>query len=86
MLQRMLPKWVTENRTAVLEEAAPYRNLSSIEREEIIRKVMRVGARQLASRADRERLLAWSDPLPKSSVEAMERLRREYRLGNGRAR
>jgi hypothetical protein len=79
-----LPKWAVDNRTAVLDETTPYRDMSDAERLEILRKVVRVGARQLAEHPDRERLATWHDPLPRSSIEALERLRREYRQ-HGRA-
>jgi hypothetical protein len=79
-----LPKWVTDNRTAVLDEAAPYVDMTDEQRFEILRSVCRVGARQLADHADRDRVLAWRDPLPRSSVELLRRLQREYRERHGR--
>ena len=81
----VLPKWVKDNRTAVLEEAAAYVGLTQQQRTELLRTVVRTGARQLADRADRRRLLDFRDPLPKSSTEALERLRQQRRAHGGRA-
>ena len=81
----MLPKWVVDNRTSVLEEAAPYVGMSREARVEIIRKVMRVGAKLIATHAHRDRVLAWHDPLPKGSTELLARLRSAYRDRHGRA-
>jgi hypothetical protein len=81
----VLPKWAKDNRTAVLEEAADYVGLTHEQRVELLRRVVRSGARQLAGRDDRVRLLEFRDPLPKSSVEALARLRAKHRAGGGRA-
>jgi len=82
-LVRVLPKWVKDNRSAVLEEAAPYARMSHAERAEVLAKVVRAGARQLANRPDRARLLELRDPLPKSSRELLARLRKQARNGRG---
>lgn len=79
----MLPKWVKDNRTAVLEEAAPYVGMSREARVEITRQVMRVAAKQIAAHSERDRVLAWHDPLPKSSTELLARLRSDYRYRHG---
>ena len=71
-----LPGWVTDNRTAVEREAAPYRSLSAEARARATAAACRAAARQLANRPDRERLLAFRDPLPESSVAALRELRR----------
>ncbi|MBL8949817.1 MAG: hypothetical protein JNK82_03510 [Myxococcaceae bacterium] len=82
----MLPKWAKDNRTAVLEEAAPYVGMSDEQRLEVLRSVLRAGARQLAMHSERERLMEFRDPLPKSSIEALARLRRDRKVGaDGRA-
>ncbi len=73
----MLPKWAKDNRTAVLEEAAPYVGMSHEQRVEVLRRVVQSGARQLDARADRARLLEFRDPMPKSSIEGLARLRRQ---------
>jgi hypothetical protein len=70
-----LPPWVTDNRTAVAREAAPYRDMSPEARWRATAAACRAAARQLAGRADRERILAFRDPLPESSRAALARLR-----------
>jgi hypothetical protein len=72
-----LPAWAVDNQTAVAREAAPYRGLSPTERLRLTAIACRGAARQLAARADRDRLLDHRDPLPASTVSALERLRRE---------
>ena len=42
------------------------------------------GAKQMAAHADRQRLLEWRDPLPRSTLQLLDRLRREYRLDHAR--
>jgi hypothetical protein len=71
-----LPGWVVDNRTAVAREAAPYRRLSPLERLRLTAIACRGSARQLAARPDRRRLLDHLDPLPASTVAALDRLRR----------
>jgi hypothetical protein len=70
-----LPKWVVDNRTAVEREAQPYRDLTPEQRWRATAAACRAAARQLAQRADRQRLLDYRDPLPESSVIALRRLR-----------
>jgi hypothetical protein len=74
-----LPGWVVDNRTAVEREAAPYRGLSAAERWRLTAAACRAAARQLASRPDREKLLAYRDPLPESSLAILRRLREQHR-------
>lgn len=74
-----LPPWVTDNRTAVAREAEPYRAMTAEERWRATAAACRAAARQLAHRPDRERLLAWRDPLPDSSIELLRRLRARAR-------
>lgn len=74
-----LPRWVVSDRESIEREAAPYRGLSPQERWRLTAAACRAAARQLASRPDRERLLAYRDPLPPESVAAFARLRAAYR-------
>lgn len=74
-----LPGWVVSNRESVEREAAPYRGLSADERFRAMRAACRSAARQLRARPDRERLLAYRDPLPASSIAVLRRLREAYR-------
>ena len=74
-----LPAWAVDNRSAVAREAAPYRGLSPDERWRLLAAACRGAARQLRNRSDRERILAYRDPLPASSVAILRRLREENR-------
>lgn len=77
---RGLPRWVSDERSAVEQEAAPYRGLTFAERGRLTAMACRAAARQLAARSDRERLLAYRDPLPESTQRTLARLRARYRL------
>lgn len=70
-----LPGWAVDNRTAVEREAADYRGLPAEVRWRLTAAACRAAARQLAHRPDRDRLLAYRDPLPASTLEALRRLR-----------
>ena len=74
-----LPKWVVSNRESVEREAAPYRGLSTEARFRAIKAACRSSARQLRQRADRDRLRAYRDPLPASTIAILRRLREAYR-------
>lgn len=74
-----LPGWVVDDRASVAKEAAPYRELTAEQRSALLAAACRAAARQLASRADRQRILAYRDPLPPSSVAILRRLREEHR-------
>jgi hypothetical protein len=76
---RGLPRWVSDERSAVEHEAAPYRGLSFAERGRLTAMACRAAARQLAARSDRERLLAYRDPLPESTQRTLARLRARWR-------
>ena len=75
MARTALPGWVVDNRTAVAREAEPYRNITQAQRAKALAAACRAAARQLAMRADRQRLLDYRDPLPESSVVVLSRLR-----------
>jgi hypothetical protein len=76
-----LPGWVVDNREAVAREAAPYRGLSARDRFLLLASACRTAAHQLANRPgpERERILAWRDPVPASTQEILERLREQDR-------
>ena len=78
-----LPGWIVDDATAVRREALPYRELSFEERARHTAMACRGAARQLAARADRERLLAYRDPLPESTVQALARLQSQRRERGG---
>jgi hypothetical protein len=72
-----LPKWAVDDRTSIEREAAPWRGRSLEEHARATSAACRAAARQLALRPDRERLLAYRDPLPESTRIALRRLRDE---------
>lgn len=76
-----LPGWVVDTREAVAREAAPYRGLSPRDRSLLLASACRTAAHQLANRtgAERERILTWRDPLPKSTRAILARLRAQGR-------
>jgi hypothetical protein len=73
----VLPGWVTEDRLSVQREAEPYRNLTPEERGALMAKACRAAMRLLAIRDDRARVLAHVDPVPQSTVAALDRLRKQ---------
>jgi hypothetical protein len=76
-----LPGWVTDNRTSVRREVADYRDLQPEERLEILHRVCRDAAAFAYGSPDRERILMFRDRLPRSSIDALERLRKQLRAG-----
>jgi hypothetical protein len=83
-MRARLPSWVVDNRTSVEREAAPYREMTATQRLEILDSLCRDAMALLASRPDRQRVLEFRDRLPPSAVEALARLRAEYRAREGR--
>ena len=74
-----LPGWVTDNRTSVLREVADYRALRPEERLAILHHVCRDAAAFAYGSPDREQILMFRDRLPRSTVEALTRLRAHFR-------
>lgn len=72
-----LPGWAVDNAESVQREAAPYRAMTVDERARILRDLCRASLALIASRADRERVLAWRDPVPESTRVAFARLRKQ---------
>ncbi|MFZ5476734.1 MAG: hypothetical protein ACOZNI_08165 [Myxococcota bacterium] len=70
-----LPAWVTSNEASVRREAEAYREMTVEEHARLRAAACAMAARQIALRADAARVLAWEDPLPASSIEALRRLR-----------
>lgn len=79
-----LPRWATDNHASVEREAAPYRDMTEVERFEQTASACRTAAVLLESRADRDVVLGYRDPLPKSTVQALARLREQYRRRSGK--
>jgi hypothetical protein len=71
-----LPLWAIDERRSLLNEAKEYRHLSPEERGKLLAAACRSAARMLRSRPDRDLVLERRDPLPESSVRALEKLRR----------
>lgn len=74
-----LPGWAVDNRASVFAEAAEYRDLTPEQRLEITGAACRAAAKVITLQADPTRALEWRDPLPRSSVEALRRLRAQAR-------
>jgi len=75
-----LPKWVVSNAESVRQEVEQARHMTMDERCEVLHRVCVTAARM--AQADPERwevLRKWQDPLPESTVNALARLRTEYR-------
>ena len=72
-----LPGWVTDDRTSIEREAAPYRGMSSQERGRILRELCRGAIRQISYRNNPQQILDYQDPLPESTRAALGRLRKK---------
>lgn len=77
-----LPGWVVDNRTSVLREAAPYREMTPEQRLKLMSTLCDEAMKQLNAREDRDAVLRFREPLPQSSVEALARLRAEFARTN----
>jgi len=73
----VLPKWVIDDIESVRLEAAPYREMTLVQRQVLLAAACKAAARMLRSRDDAEEVLAYTDPIPESSKQALARLRRE---------
>lgn len=73
--------WVRDEVASVREDVAPYLGLDLAERARILAAVCLGAAQTLRARDDRERVIAYRDPLPASTVAALARLRAEARRG-----
>jgi hypothetical protein len=74
-----LPKWLADNRSAVLWEVADAAAQSPQQRFEALRRACATGAELLRLNPHPQRVLDWVDPLPESSRAALARLRAEHR-------
>ncbi len=73
--------WVRDEIDSVREDVAPYLGLDLAERVRILAAVCLGAAQTLRARDDVERVLAYRDPLPASTISALARLRAEARRG-----
>ncbi len=75
-MRSLPPALVIDDATSVDEEAVPYRDLSDAQRARVLAAVCRAAARILRSRPDRDAVIEYVDPLPSSTIAALDRLRR----------
>jgi hypothetical protein len=74
-----LPRWVTSNASSVAREAADYVAMTPAERLHLVDLLCRDAERLLEGRSDRERVLAYRDPLSDETKVLLTRLRTAYR-------
>jgi hypothetical protein len=74
-----LPGWVISDAESVRSETQPYIEMTPADRLRVLGAVCRAAGKLLRSRSDAEIALRYADPLPPSSIAALERLRRDYR-------
>jgi hypothetical protein len=78
-----LPGWVIDNDESVREEVAPYGSATMAERWDATRRCCRGASAILRFHRDPAHVLAARDPLPPSSITALERLREQRRRSPG---
>jgi hypothetical protein len=74
-----LPGWVVDDVTSVREEVAPYVNASVEQLWRDTQDCARAAMWAVRASGMAERVLAYEDPLPASTVAALERLRADMR-------
>jgi hypothetical protein len=74
-----LPGWVVSNEESVRREAEPYRHMTPEERLALGAAAARAALEVTLAGPRAAEVLAYRDPLPASSVEALARLRAEHR-------
>jgi hypothetical protein len=79
-----LPGWVVDDVASVREEVAEWVDLTPAERWKLAILCSRDAIWAIRAGGDAERVLGLQDPLPESSVAALERLRRESGWGRRR--
>lgn len=81
-----LPGWVVDDVESVRREASRYRGMTPEEKVDLVARACRTAAVLVDASPNRQRALALIDPLPPSSVAALDRLRRQYRTAPGKRR
>jgi len=66
-----------DDRASIEREAEPYRRMTPEQRLDILDSLCRDAVDILSSRADQDRVRQYRDPLPESSVRALQRLRND---------
>lgn len=79
-----LPGWVVNDSTSVREEVAEWAGLSPAERWRLAVLCSRDALWAASASGHRERILAHVDPLPESTLVALDRLRRQSGWGHGK--
>lgn len=74
---RRLPRWI-EPWEGEQDEAEVCRHLTPDQRGERLVQCCRLAMAILRGRPDSDRVLAFRDPLPESSVELLDKLRKRY--------
>ncbi len=74
-----LPGWIVDNTTSVRADVAPYLEVSREASWALVVRAAALGAAQLAWNPRPEEARNFRDPLPRSSREALARLRRASR-------
>lgn len=77
-----LPGWVVEDAQSVREEVADWIDLTPAERWQLAKLCARDAAWAAAASGRREQILAHEDPLPASTLAALERLRKRANWGD----
>ena len=78
-----LPGWIVDNRTSVLEEVKAWRGLSAVECWHLAELCAQDAIWAVRASGLAEQILQYRDPLPESSVAALQRLRNDAGWGNG---
>ncbi|MBM4268207.1 MAG: hypothetical protein FJ144_16610 [Deltaproteobacteria bacterium] len=82
-MARELPGWATGDLASIRAEVAEWAHLSVAERWRLARLCAQDAMWAARASGDPERVLSRTDPLPASTVAALERLRREANWGDG---
>jgi hypothetical protein len=81
-MRHRLPAWVLDDASSIEAEAAPWRDRTPEERGRAMREACEIAGRLVRARPDADRVYAWSDPLPASTLQALARLQAEFRRGS----
>ena len=82
-MAKPLPGWVTDDVTSVLEEVKEWRGLSVAERWRLAQACARDAMWAARASGMASRILDYEDPLPESTLRALERLRAKSGWGRG---
>jgi hypothetical protein len=74
-----LPGWAVSDAESVRGEAERYVDMTPAERLQVLAAVCRAAGKLLRSRPDAEAALRYQDPLPQSTIAALDRLRKAHR-------